>query len=332
MSNRLRIPHRKLIPLVVATLVGSIMVVGPASPAAAAAAITVTPSTDLENGQTVSVSGTSFPPNKTAAILQCPATAQGPFDCDISTFVGTTADSGGAFSNPSFTVHRFLLMPATGLRDCVVDACVVAAGNVDVGLLRQPVSFVGTLPPPDYAIALSGPFGLDTTPQVTAAVEVTCNATEPVGVRFTIQQGNVTSTTTTTFPCVSWTTVNAFSDYMSGAGFVTGPIEVRAIVSGGPYPVQAQGTVTLRSQAQLATELTAGLQGPNHDEVLAQFIEDLMFRLLHNPLFRTPVLGGHPASVRHRLTGRMLVDAIDPRCPSNGGVSRPGLLIYWLEP
>ena len=68
--------RRALTPAVAVALLGGLLAVVPAAPAAAASAITVTPSTNLVQGQTVSVSGTGYPANSTVGIIECGAGAQ----------------------------------------------------------------------------------------------------------------------------------------------------------------------------------------------------------------------------------------------------------------
>lgn len=96
---------------------GTLVAAGPAS-AADAHVVTVTPSTGLTNGQTVTVSGTGFVETPiindwsvaqcSAAILSEPITLQNALhDCDVTTqpFVFAHADAAGNLSTP-FVVRK----------------------------------------------------------------------------------------------------------------------------------------------------------------------------------------------------------------------------------
>jgi hypothetical protein len=91
----------------------------------AAAAIDATPSTDLLDGDIVTVSGTGFPAGAAIVIVQCLAGA-GQAGCNLSQQTFVTADGAGAFSS-GFRVSR--LMYIGGVTDCAdPGACIIGAG------------------------------------------------------------------------------------------------------------------------------------------------------------------------------------------------------------
>src|SRR5207247_5015203 len=84
----------------VAVLGTSLLVsVASAAPASAAIAVTVDPSTDLADGQAVTVTGTGFTPNASVGTAECsPAVAQSraTADCDLSTSRVSNTDANGS--------------------------------------------------------------------------------------------------------------------------------------------------------------------------------------------------------------------------------------------
>jgi hypothetical protein len=96
---------------------------------AAAANITVTPSTNLVAGQAVNVSGNGFNPDASLASAECKAGPVTTSDCDLSNTVLTTADGTGAYSF-GFTVQTFL-NTANGPVDCTAAAGACVLGVAD---------------------------------------------------------------------------------------------------------------------------------------------------------------------------------------------------------
>jgi hypothetical protein len=98
-----------------------------AAPAGAAPAISVSPSTGLHNGQTVTVSGSGFTKNGTVYIVECKAGATSEGQCsfdfsDLSTVVVAKADASGNLRTPSPT-----LKTSFKSTDCTKVACEIAA-------------------------------------------------------------------------------------------------------------------------------------------------------------------------------------------------------------
>ncbi|MFZ6004873.1 MAG: fibronectin type III domain-containing protein [Actinomycetota bacterium] len=117
--------------------------------AAPAPTITVTPSTGLLNGQSVTVTGSGFSTDVTAISLV--QVSSDPC-CQVSGEIEVPA-LGGSFST-SFAVTR-----AVGGGDCVLasPACVIAAGNLDGGTAPFEEVAVGSLAFQDVDIVSTAP-------------------------------------------------------------------------------------------------------------------------------------------------------------------------------
>jgi len=117
-----------------------------AASAALDIAITVTPSTDLEDGAVVQVTGTGLDPDTTYYVGECAEVEPGTTACNEEGLpsVSFTSDDSGTGSTP-FTVHRtfdgFVVGGSHwGTVDCTVVSCVIGVGN-DTGGGGTPLSF-----------------------------------------------------------------------------------------------------------------------------------------------------------------------------------------------
>ncbi|MCX4681843.1 enediyne antibiotic chromoprotein [Streptomyces sp. NBC_01433] len=90
--------------------------------AMAAAAVTVSQSTGLSDGQQISVTATGLTPNTQFQVGQCAVVEPGKFGCDKTTSVNVTADATGKITSP-ITVHTSF--------QAVVGADGTVWGNVD---------------------------------------------------------------------------------------------------------------------------------------------------------------------------------------------------------
>lgn len=116
---------------VVASAITTLAMVGVASPVAAAPAVTVTPDTDLVDGQEVTVELTGWAANGSLGVLQCTA-GLGIEGCDTSRLQFPQVDAAG---NASVTMRVYTLLDsATGTRDCRVVQCVIAAATEPSGI------------------------------------------------------------------------------------------------------------------------------------------------------------------------------------------------------
>ena len=98
--------------------------------AAGATALTVTPSTNLVDGQLVSVSISGFPANTAIAVVECGPGAVDANGCDLRTLQYVTTDANGHVVTP-FVVAA-VLSPFNGSVDCRTAVCTVGAGTFDV--------------------------------------------------------------------------------------------------------------------------------------------------------------------------------------------------------
>lgn len=135
-------PARR-IRLATAGVLGTAVVVGAlaTSPAAAsAAAVTVTPSTGLTDGQTVAVSGTGYVAGSEIGVSECVRDTV----CSETT-VHTTAGADGTFAVDYVARKQFTATDwSTGETvtvDCAVEQCQVVAWEQEIGPIGQPISF-----------------------------------------------------------------------------------------------------------------------------------------------------------------------------------------------
>ena len=119
--------------------------------------LSVTPSTNLLNGQTVAVTGTNYPANTMVALLECldPPTTD-PFNCGSSTGQYTVSDSSGNISY-TYTVRRVLRTNGTSTDCATPGACVLLSGVQEIGDgATAPITFDGSVPlPPPPSITVT---------------------------------------------------------------------------------------------------------------------------------------------------------------------------------
>jgi hypothetical protein len=178
--------------LVAAALGGVVASFGLAIPAGAAPVGTVTPSTNLIEGQTVHVAASGFAADASIAIIECEQGALDANGCDLGTLFTTSADSTGHVSED---VQVFRLI-STGNSpdgvDCANSSCVLGVADfsdisVAVGI---PLSFDpnGPLPTPleVSATVKSGQF--DKAGNITVKGVVTCNQAAEVDLEAFLTQ------------------------------------------------------------------------------------------------------------------------------------------------
>ncbi|QGG93814.1 neocarzinostatin apoprotein domain-containing protein [Actinomarinicola tropica] len=102
--------------------------------------VQATPAQGLVDGQTVTVSGSGFPPSRNLGIVMCtplgPSSIGGVDNCQISPYTAVTSDAQGNFS-AEHPVRRYVTL-ANGVHDCAqappegsTHTCVVAVGAID---------------------------------------------------------------------------------------------------------------------------------------------------------------------------------------------------------
>ena len=109
--------------------------------------IAVTPDTDLQGGDLVTVAGTGFRPNMAIEVLQCTAAATDSTKCNFFGFTTATTDGAGAFT-AQHELTRAVSPPAGVATNCSFAAgtCVIAAAEVvDIPgtIVSAAISFAG---------------------------------------------------------------------------------------------------------------------------------------------------------------------------------------------
>ncbi|MCP2336095.1 enediyne antibiotic chromoprotein [Actinomadura rupiterrae] len=116
------------------------------SPASAAVALTVTPSSGLSDGQVVQTSATGLTPGTTYRVGECAEVEPNTFACSFPDIVQGTADANGNFATPLTVRASFQGVKFDGTTwgpvDCKVQQCEIGIGdlNLDPGA-RTPISF-----------------------------------------------------------------------------------------------------------------------------------------------------------------------------------------------
>jgi hypothetical protein len=109
-----------------------------AASAAGGPKLTVTPSTNLRNGEKVKVSGTGFKPGDSVYIVECLDTAKGESNCNILNTVPATISKSGVLPKSNFKVTTGKIGSGKGAGSCGTAAsnvkdCAVSVGNISGG-------------------------------------------------------------------------------------------------------------------------------------------------------------------------------------------------------
>jgi hypothetical protein len=127
--------------------------------------LSATPSTNLKDGQKITVTGQDFRPNDSVTLVECPAGSTVGFECDgfgsVGNSIGVTVDPSGNIS-ATFSVAR-LVTPGLGSVDCAqAPGCFI--GAVDDNSFEAtieastPIAFnpkAPTLPPLNLALVMN---------------------------------------------------------------------------------------------------------------------------------------------------------------------------------
>ncbi len=222
--------------------------------------VSVQPSTNVADGQVVTVTGSGFTPSATIAVVECQAGAVSESGCDISTAeFSTTASSSGDFSTP-YIVSRNIQV-GLGTIDCAVSgACALAAANfANISEnASTSLTFDPTAPPPPALTigATLSPTGTvnHKTGVATLSGTVTCNRPAFVSVSGQVSQTYhrfiFTSYFTTNVLCTSSGTWSAVVNPQNGL-FAQGTMSVSAYALGSaggtPSQVALSGPVMLKN-------------------------------------------------------------------------------------
>lgn len=122
--------------------------------------MSVTPSTDLVDYQTVHMVGANFPAGGNIATAECEKGTTGSAGCDLSTLYTATASPSGSLTLDRF-VHRIILIAGSNNRaDCAKapGTCVLAAEALtggSTGIISVPLSFNPKVPPRTETITVT---------------------------------------------------------------------------------------------------------------------------------------------------------------------------------
>jgi hypothetical protein len=144
--------RRSTLSLIAVTMisVGTVLGVAPVlAGAATTPTVQVQPSTNVADGQAVTVTGAGFTPSAFIAVVECQTGATSESNCDISNYQDITASSSGSFSTP-FIASRYL-QTGTSTVDCAVSgACILVAANYNnqAEAATTPLTFDPNAPTP----------------------------------------------------------------------------------------------------------------------------------------------------------------------------------------
>jgi Neocarzinostatin family len=270
-----------------ALLVSAALVSSPAA-AQVAPSVVVSPSTDLVDGQVVSVEASVFPANTTLAVIECLAGGTTISDCGIGTAELLSSDASGQLST-DYATSRVIFTNSVGRVDCATDECVLVVGTTGAEVVASsPISFQNTpLPPSPVEIQLVDSGHQEATDFggfTTVRARMSCATTADVTVRFSLEQTGTSSGSTITVPCTPGSEVLLFSDLISGVGAGAAEAGVFASIDQtvvdavvGPITIQPHAVVLAALQDRIASD----------PDALAELFADIEWRLTYNPVFRT---------------------------------------------
>ncbi len=128
--------------------------------------ITVTPSTGLTNGQTVTITGSGFTAGDSLYAVECLATATSAAGCNTTAPTPITAKSDGTLPSTTFTVKTGTIGSGTcGTSASDLTACVISVSNATAGdAAHAPITFAALASP---TISVSPSTGLKNGESVT---------------------------------------------------------------------------------------------------------------------------------------------------------------------
>jgi len=124
-----------------ALALGGLASFGAAAASAAGPAITVTPSTALTAGQTVSIVGTGYTPGLTLFAIECVATATNITGCDTSTAVPVTESSAGTFTQPFVVATGAVGTGTCGTTSTDLTCIIEVADQAETNTAAAPITF-----------------------------------------------------------------------------------------------------------------------------------------------------------------------------------------------
>jgi Neocarzinostatin family len=223
--------------------------------------LTVIPSAELADGQTVVVNGTGFTPNDSVGMAECASSAVSPSNCDLSTVQFAQTDSTGAFST-DYTVTRDITANDTNI-DCALTPCLLGAADLsDYSIdAAAAISFNPTIPP--ELTGTVSPTGTVNTTTGTAYITGTVACTEPIlGVEVDVNlaqvyhhRWNFTSSGYSEVNCTAtkkgtkWKVSVPPGFGLFGVGQATAQVDVSGEIGSGYRNVEFSGNVVLKSKS-----------------------------------------------------------------------------------
>jgi lysophospholipase L1-like esterase len=220
--------------------------------------ISVTPSTGLDDGQTVTVSGSHFDAGGQVTFAECPAGANEFFECDFDVEQTATASASGTFSVP-YPVARILTNteggPGGGSVDCAVQGCELAALSnfTEAVTASVPLAFdptVPPLPPLNLTLKLKSSGTVQSDGGATVSGTMSCSTKTPVTVSIDVtvtEDSNAASTQsslTTDQTCAKAPTAVTLSVPDEDVPFAAGVVEVTLSLSARNGSAVTQQTVS----------------------------------------------------------------------------------------
>ena len=96
--------------------------------------ITISPNTDLTNGETVYVTGSGFQPNEASLIaVECVATATSATGCDTTSFAPVSINSSGDMTTLTFVVSTGTIGSGTCGTSAADATCAISVGSSATG-------------------------------------------------------------------------------------------------------------------------------------------------------------------------------------------------------
>jgi lysophospholipase L1-like esterase len=241
------------------------------SPGSATPAVFANPSTGLDDGQHIQVSGAGFDPGVQVGIAECEAGATSEADCYLQDVVFATTDQSGSFTT-SFEVARVIQVGsapigATGgsLIDCAqADAC--ALGAIELSDSSEaaivPIGFDPSVPAPtplQVTIQLAGgTIQIAPDGSITLSGTVSCNESATVNIQVNISQPQNATQGGAVVPDLSCdaspSPYTAVISPTGGLPFESGPADVQVTVWGQSASPSATGQATASATQALTLE------------------------------------------------------------------------------
>ena len=150
--------------------------------------MSVTPSTDLVDGQVVTITAAGYTPGTTVFVATCPPGAVIPTDCDTGHYLSQTADDAGVVTIP-YDVRRVLLGGIAGPLDCAVATCTIGATGDPFGSGGSDPQVPITFALPHLTVTVDTVGTLDAAGAAVVQAHVSCDIATQISAVSVITQG-----------------------------------------------------------------------------------------------------------------------------------------------